>query len=126
MKPGLLASVTAIAAVICCSYMSVSQADPVSVLQLMRSSGCAGTMPAVQPLQHSRQLDRAAASWAAGAAPESAATQSGYPVRATVGLRVSGPDDSIIQELRGCSAVRWSIRRCRIWVSIAVVERHGC
>ena len=57
-------------------------------------------MPAIAPLQHNWQLDRAAAAWAAGGSAATAAGRSGYQARVTVGLRSSGPDDSILQSLR--------------------------
>jgi len=80
--------------------LSTSWADPVSAVQLLRISGCAGSVPAAAPLQHNRQLDRAAALWAAGDPPATAAGRSGYPVQLAVGLRLSGPDDAILQSLR--------------------------
>lgn len=79
---------------------SAAWADPVSALQLLRISGCGGIMPAIAPLQHNWQLDRAAAAWAAGGSAATAAGRSGYQARVTVGLRLSGPDDSILQSLR--------------------------
>jgi uncharacterized protein YkwD len=79
---------------------STSWADPVSAVQLLRVSGCAGILPAAAPLQHNRQLDHAAALWAAGDAPLGAAGRSGYPAHLAVGLRLSGPDDAILQSLR--------------------------
>jgi uncharacterized protein YkwD len=57
-------------------------------------------MPASDSLQHTRQLDRAAALWAAGESPLKAAGRSGYMAERAVGLRLSGPDDSIMQALR--------------------------
>jgi uncharacterized protein YkwD len=71
-----------------------------SAVQLLRISGCGGIMPAIQPLQHNWQLDRAAAAWAAGGSAATAAGHSGYQARITVGLRLSGPDDAILQSLR--------------------------
>jgi uncharacterized protein YkwD len=79
---------------------SAAWADPMSAVQLLRISGCGGIMPAIQPLQHNSQLDRAAAAWAAGGSAATAAGRSGYQARITVGLRLSGPDDSILQSLR--------------------------
>ncbi len=64
-------------------------------------------MPAIQPLQRNGQLDRAAAAWAAGGSAATAAGRSGYQARITVGLRLSGPDDAILQSLRRT--------RCRIF-----------
>jgi uncharacterized protein YkwD len=78
-----------------------SWADPVAAVQLLRVSGCGGILPAYQPLQQNRQLDRAAAVWAAGGSPGAAAARSGYQAQVAVGLRLSGPDDSILQSLRG-------------------------
>jgi uncharacterized protein YkwD len=79
---------------------SASWGDPVAAVQLLRISGCGGIMPAVQPLQHNWQLDRAAAAWAAGGAAATATGRSGYQARSTVGLRLSGPDDAILLSLR--------------------------
>jgi uncharacterized protein YkwD len=79
---------------------STSWADPVSAVQLLRVSGCAGILPAAGPLQHNRQLDHAAVLWAAGDPPVTAAGRSGYPAQLAVGLRLSGPDDAILQSLR--------------------------
>jgi uncharacterized protein YkwD len=75
-------------------------ADPLSTVQLLRESGCGGLVPAIQPLQLSRQLDRAAALWAAGGSPLTAAEQSGYRARLATGVRISGSDDSLLQALR--------------------------
>jgi hypothetical protein len=77
-----------------------SRADPVSAVQLLRLSGCGGFLPAAQPLQLSRQLDRAAALWASGGSPLSAAEQTGYRPRQVAGLRISGSDDLVLQALR--------------------------
>jgi hypothetical protein len=77
-----------------------SWADPVSAVQLLRVSGCGGLVPAIQPLQLSRQLDRAAALWASGGSALTAAEQTGYRARQAVGLRISGADDSVLQTLR--------------------------
>ena len=75
-------------------------ADAVSSVQLLRVSGCGGTSPATRPLQKNSQLERAATLWAGGVSPGSAAARSGYQARRTVGLHLSGPDDSILQSLR--------------------------
>lgn len=75
-------------------------ADPMSAVQLLRISGCGGIMPAIAPLQHNVQLDRAALAWAGGGSAASATVGSGYQARSTVGLRLSGPDDGILQALR--------------------------
>lgn len=85
-----------------------SWADAVSSVQLLRVSGCGGVWPASQPLRENRQLDRAAAFWATGTAPDAAAAHSGYQARLTVGLRLSGPDDALLQSLRttGCRSMK--------------------
>jgi uncharacterized protein YkwD len=57
-------------------------------------------MPAIQPLHPDGQLQRAAALWASGDSPSTAAAQSGYQAQALVGLRLRGPDDAILQSLR--------------------------
>ena len=80
--------------------VSAAWADAVSAVQLLRVSGCAGTRPAMQRLQPDRQLDRAAALWAAGDSLETATAHSGYPARMAVGLRLRGSDDAILQSLR--------------------------
>jgi uncharacterized protein YkwD len=84
-----------------------SWADPVSALQLLRVSGCAGVLPALQPLQHNVRLDRAAALWSAGGSILTAAERSGYQAGSAVGLRLRGPDDAIMRTLRQtrCRAV---------------------
>jgi uncharacterized protein YkwD len=84
-----------------------SWADPVSALQLLRVSGCAGVLPALQPLQHNVRLDRAAALWSAGGSLSTAAERSGYEAGSAVGLRLRGPDDAIMRTLRRtrCRAV---------------------
>jgi uncharacterized protein YkwD len=78
----------------------VSWADPVSALQRLRVSGCAGAIPALQPLQHNAHLDRAAAMWSAGGSALTAAERSGYTDGPVVGLRLRGSDDAIMRTLR--------------------------
>jgi uncharacterized protein YkwD len=86
---------------------SASWADPVSALQRLRVSGCAGVLPALRPLQHNVRLDRAAALWAAGASPLRATARSGYEAGSVVGLQLRGSDDAIMRTLRQtrCRAV---------------------
>jgi uncharacterized protein YkwD len=57
-------------------------------------------MPAIQALRLDGQLQRAAALWASGGSPSTAAAQSGYQAQAVVGLRLRGSDDAILQNLR--------------------------
>ena len=84
----------------CALAADASWADPVSTVQLLRVSGCGGISAATQPLQRNPQLARAAVLWAGGSSPGSAAARSGYQAQLTVGLHLSGPDDSILQSLR--------------------------
>jgi uncharacterized protein YkwD len=84
----------------CAPLAGAAWANPIAAVQLLRVSGCGGILPAYPPLQHNAQLDRAAADWAAGGSPGAAAARSGYRARRVVGLRLSGPDDSILQSLR--------------------------
>ena len=76
-----------------------AQADGLSAVQLLREGGCGGIAPPARPLRHSDQLDRAAEYWAGGGTPRAAAERSGYTAEATVGLRVSGPESSLVQLL---------------------------
>jgi uncharacterized protein YkwD len=57
-------------------------------------------MPAIQALHPDGQLQRAAALWARGGSPSTAAAQSGYQAQTVVGMRLRGPDDAILQNLR--------------------------
>ncbi len=86
---------------LCCGLpLSASWADPLAAVQLLRVSGCAGVLPAAQPLQHNAQLDRAAALWSEGATPAAATVRTGYRAKSMAALRVSGSDDSILLTLR--------------------------
>jgi len=84
----------------CALATASSWADPVSAVQLLRASGCGGIVPAIQPLRHDGRLDSAAALWAGGGSPLSAAVRSGYRAQRAVGLRLRGPDDALLQSLR--------------------------
>jgi uncharacterized protein YkwD len=84
----------------CGLRVCASWADPVSSVQLLRVSGCGGIAPAAKSLHENPQLDRAAAFWAGGSSPGTAAARSGYRAQQTVGLHLRGPDDSILQSLR--------------------------
>ncbi len=110
-------------------------ADPVSAVQLLRVSGCGGMAPASLPLQRSGLLDRAAGLWAGGGSPGAAAAASGYRAQLAVGLRLRGPDDSILQSMRGtrCQALRQPALRdlgvfhqgAETWLVLASPERAG-
>jgi uncharacterized protein YkwD len=85
---------------ICAPCAHDCRADPVAVVQLLRVSGCGGLLPAVEPLQINRQLDRAAALWASGGSPLTAAGQTGYQAAQAAGLRLRGSDDAVLRALR--------------------------
>jgi uncharacterized protein YkwD len=76
-----------------------ARADGLSAVQLLREGGCGGTAPPARLLHHNALLDRAAEYWAAGSTPRMAAERSGYVAEAAAGLRVSGPESSMVQLL---------------------------
>lgn len=84
----------------CALTATTGWAGPEAAVRLLRVSGCGGMMPAIQPLQHDRRLDGAAALWAGGASPVAAAVRSGYRARRAVGLQLRGTDDVLLQALR--------------------------
>lgn len=86
---------------------SVTRADALSAVQVLREGGCGGVVPAARPVPHSTTLDRVAQQWAAGASLAAAAQGSAYRAQTTTGLRVSGPGSSILELLRrsGCRAL---------------------
>src|SRR5271156_3222234 len=77
-----------------------AQADALSAVQLLREGGCGGILPPARPLHHNALLDRAAEQWSAGRSPAVAAEISGYKADTTAALHITGPDASIIQQLR--------------------------
>jgi uncharacterized protein YkwD len=85
---------------VCALATTAAPADPVSAVQLLRTSGCGGTLPALPALRGNGKLDRAAALWAAGQSLVAAAADAGYSAQAATGLRLSGPDDSILSAMR--------------------------
>jgi uncharacterized protein YkwD len=107
MKRLYLRPFACLSVLICILSTPAGRADPVSAVQLLRVSGCAGALPAMRPLQHNVRLDRAAALWSAGGSPLTAAARSGYQAGAAVGLRLRGSDDAIMRSLRQtrCRAV---------------------
>ena len=84
-----------------------ARSDALSVVQMLRAGGCGGIVPAAPPLRHNSSLDRAAEQWADGHSLDSAAELAGYPLQNAQGLRVSGPDEALIQlqRRRNCRAV---------------------
>jgi uncharacterized protein YkwD len=83
---------------------SVSCADALTDVQLLRVSGCGGLAPALGPLRHLERLDRAAEHWASGHTLAAAAEHAGDSAQKLAGVHVMGIDDAILQSLRktGC------------------------
>jgi uncharacterized protein YkwD len=81
-----------------------ARADAVSAVQLLREGGCGGMLPPAPLLHRNASLDHAAALWAAGQPPASAAERSGYRAAATAALHISGPEAHMIAllERSGC------------------------
>jgi len=77
-----------------------ARADALSVVQMLRAGGCGGVAPIAPPLRHNPTLDRAAEQWADGHSLNSAAELAGYPMKSAQGVRVSGSDEALIQNLR--------------------------
>ncbi|MGA2562263.1 MAG: CAP domain-containing protein [Steroidobacteraceae bacterium] len=95
------------AAVAALAMTSTTRADALSAVQVLREGGCGGLMPAATPLHHNALLDQAAEQWAGGLAVAAAVQKGGYSADAAVGLRVSGPDLTMISALRrsSCASV---------------------
>jgi uncharacterized protein YkwD len=91
---GLLVLFTGLAAA------PAARADVLSVVQMLRAGGCGGLVPLARPLHHASALDQAAEQWAAGKPLAAAAERSGYLGRSVEGVRLSGSDDAVIQQLR--------------------------
>jgi uncharacterized protein YkwD len=79
---------------------SVARADALSAVQVLREGGCGGVVPAARPLLRSALLDQVAQEWAAGSSLPAAAQRSAWRAQATTGVRVSGPDSSLLELLR--------------------------
>lgn len=79
---------------------SVSRADALSAVQVLREGGCGGVVPAARPLLRSALLDQVAQEWAAGSSLPAAAQRSAWRAQATTGVHVSGPDSSLLELLR--------------------------
>ena len=82
---------------------SDSRAGAFSVVQTLRLGGCGGIIPAARPLEPSASLTRTAALWAAGIPLNAALARSGYPGGHATGVRVAGPDRSMIAVIRRSS-----------------------
>jgi uncharacterized protein YkwD len=97
---------------------SVTRADALSAVQVLRAGGCGGIMPAAAPIRRSAILDGVAQQWAAGSSLPAAAQLSAYRAQTTTGLRVSGPESSLLELLRrsGCrSLVSQELREIGIY-----------
>ena len=79
------------------------QADVLDAVQVLREGGCGGILPAARPVRHNALLDQTAERWAAGQSLSAAAEHSGYRAQSTAGLRISGPDSYMVQQLRRSS-----------------------
>ncbi len=79
---------------------SLSHADALSAVQVLREGGCGGVVPASRPLVRSALLDQVAQEWAAGSALPAATQRSAFRAQATTGVHVSGPDSSLLELLR--------------------------
>jgi uncharacterized protein YkwD len=86
---------------------SLTRADALSAVQVLREGGCGGIMPAAPPIGRSAILDGVAQQWAAGSSLAAAAQRSAYRAQSTSGLHVSGPEASLLELLRrsGCRAL---------------------
>jgi uncharacterized protein YkwD len=80
-----------------------SRADVLSDVQLLREGGCGGILPPARPLHHNGLLDKAAEQWSAGRPPAVAAELSGYKAETVAALHITGPEYSILQQLRRSS-----------------------
>jgi uncharacterized protein YkwD len=79
--------------------------DPLYPVQVLREGGCGGILPAAPALQSNPQLDRAAQLWAAGQSLGDATERSGYQAQGASGLRTSGAQQAVVQQLRHTSCV---------------------
>jgi uncharacterized protein YkwD len=77
-----------------------ARADALSVMQMLRTGGCGGIVPAAPPLRHNPSLDRAAEQWADGHPLDTAAELAGYRLKSAQGLHVRGSDEALIQQQR--------------------------
>lgn len=82
------------------SAAPAARADALSVVQMLRAGGCGGIAPIAPPLRHNSSLDHAAEKWADGHSLNSATELAGYPMKSAQGVRVSGSDEALIQNLR--------------------------
>jgi uncharacterized protein YkwD len=84
---------------------AATHTDPLYPVQVLREGGCGGILPAAPALQPNPQLDRAAQLWATGQSLGDATERSGYQAQGASGLRTSGAQQVIVQQLRRTSCV---------------------
>ena len=87
--------------------------DPIHAVQALREGGCGGILPPARILVHDALLDRAAREWAAGRTLGDATESSGYRSEKVTGLRVTGSDASMLQQLRSSSCLAVTNRDLR-------------
>ncbi len=87
--------------------------DPIHAVQVLREGGCGGILPPARSLEHDALLDRAARDWAAGHTLGVATESSGYQSEKVTGLRVSGSDSAMMQQLRRSSCLTVTNRDMR-------------
>ena len=85
------------------STARAGQADVLNAVQVLREGGCGGILPAARPVRPNALLDRVAEQWAGGQSLSAAAERSGYRSQSTAGVRISGPDSYMVQQLRRSS-----------------------
>jgi len=82
-------------------------ADPLSMVEMLRAGGCGGILPAAAPVARTASLDRMAELWAGGGSLAQAAERSGVHAERLGGVHVSGPESAVVPQLRrsGCSTL---------------------
>ena len=79
------------------------QANVLNAVQVLREGGCGGILPAARPVRPNALLDLIAEQWAGGQSLSVAAERNGYRAQSTAGVRISGPDSYMVQQLRRSS-----------------------
>jgi uncharacterized protein YkwD len=79
------------------------RADALYAVLVLRGGGCGGVHPAAQTLRSNVLLDRTAANWAGGQSLSVAAEHAGVSAQTVTGIHVSGPESSMVQQLRRSS-----------------------
>jgi uncharacterized protein YkwD len=82
-------------------------ADPLSMVEMLRAGGCGGILPAAAPITRTASLDRMAALWAGGDSLVQAAERSGVRAEHLGGVHLTGPESAVVPQLRhsGCSTL---------------------